>query len=417
MRFAIVPLLLALALPALAQEKKFDPNMLTAGVDMQKVEAAIEKGVKFLRTAPSPKHDLAGPNSDELIAYTLVTAGLPETDPTVAELLKKILEAPIERTYKTAIQAMLLEEIHRVRYQSRIQQCGQFLVDNQCANGQWSYGQPTEAAKGTPSVATGGSTPSGGGVKTYDLPPPSGKDKPKIEKKLGVRKTRDGPPTGDNSNSQYAALGLRACYDAGIMIPKDTIGLALNWWRVSQYSPTAAGKNDKPAVASGAPSVGDPRGWCYDGKDSHQAYGSMSVGAVGALVIYAYMLDHEWQKDAFVKHGMGWIASNYSITENPGQIGVQHNGAANSLFHYYYLYGLERVGMLYGTDNMGGHFWYAEGAKLLIEKQKPDGKWDGEGWAANPTWDTCFAILFLKRATRPLVATEAGGSKPAKGNK
>jgi hypothetical protein len=38
---------------------------------------------------------------------------------------------------------------------------------------------------------------------------------------------------------------------------------------------------------------------------------------------------------------------------------------------------------------------------VLLEKQSGDGKW-------NNTVDTCFAILFLKRATRPLVASEDG---------
>ena len=64
------------------------------------------------------------------------------------------------------------------------------------------------------------------------------------------------------------------------------------------------------------------------------------------------------------------------------------------------MYALERVGMLYGTEIMMTHEWYPEGAKQLIDDQK-GGSW-GDG-----TRDTCFAILFLKRATRPLdVATE-----------
>jgi hypothetical protein len=32
----------------------------------------------------------------------------------------------------------------------------------------------------------------------------------------------------------------------------------------------------------------------------------------------------------------------------------------------YYLYGLERAAILFGTEKIGDHFWYAEGAAALI---------------------------------------------------
>ena len=36
---------------------------------------------------------------------------------------------------------MSLESYDRKKYQYRIAQCAQFLVDNQCKNGQWDYGE------------------------------------------------------------------------------------------------------------------------------------------------------------------------------------------------------------------------------------------------------------------------------------
>ena len=38
----------------------------------------------------------------------------------------------------------------------------------------------------------------------------------------------------------------------------------------------------------------------------------------------------------------------------------------------------------------------------LLKIQGGNGAWKGR----NETWGTCFAILFLKKATRPLVASE-----------
>jgi len=56
--------------------------------------------------------------------------------------------------------------------------------------------------------------------------------------------------------------------------------------------------------------------------------------------------------------------------------------------------------MLYGTDWIGKHNWYRDGAEFFLKAQRGDGSWAGEGGTA--VWDTCFAILFLRRATRPL---------------
>jgi len=45
-------------------------------------------------------------------------------------------------------------------------------------------------------------------------------------------------------------------------------------------------------------------------------------------------------------------------------------------------------------EKIGGKDWYSWGAELLLVSQKQDGSWSGEyGYA-----DTCFALLFLKRA-------------------
>jgi len=82
---------------------------------------------------------------------------------------------------------------------------------------------------------------------------------------------------------------------------------------------------------------------------------------------------------------------------------------------YYFLYALERAGMLCGVEALGGHKWYPEGVQHLLGAQKPDGSWlsplphGDRPVLLNSVWDTCFAILFLKRATRPLVEVASTG--------
>jgi hypothetical protein len=74
--------------------------------------------------------------------------------------------------------------------------------------------------------------------------------------------------------------------------------------------------------------------------------------------------------------------------------------------HYYFLYGLERVGVLAGTEFLGEHEWYPVGARYLLREQKGDGSWASVKSPPNghpaDYMDTCYAILFLRRATLPL---------------
>ena len=39
---------------------------------------------------------------------------------------------------------------------------------------------------------------------------------------------------------------------------------------------------------------------------------------------------------------------------------------------------------------------------MLLDAQEADGSWGFKSDIDSPVWDTCFAILFLRRATRPL---------------
>ena len=379
---------------------------LSVQVDQAKIDEAIRKGVAYLKNPqpappkPSNKHS----NYDELILWTYLHAGVPENDPQVQALLKEMLEAPLQIVYRVALQAMILEELDRVRYQGRIRLCAQFLVDNQCVNGQWSYGTPSPAIVGTPSE---GARPVEIATGARDFAGP--REKPKVTRKLPVQKTREGPPTGDNSNSQYAALGLRACRDAGIKIPREVLVRAKRWWVESQHK---SDDREPNTVITGGGDDGRPRGWCYcSAKGHHDPYGSMTAGAVGTVAIFDMMLDFNWKSDKTVKDGLAWLAKNYSVTENKGP--CQHNPDPKA-FWLYYMYALERAGILVGAEKIGGHDWYQEGAQEIVAAQQGNGSWKSSAYVHNhPIPETCFAILFLKRATRPLVASEDRAKTPA----
>ena len=344
-------------------------------IDAARVDQAIQRGIAWLRTAPYPANYWMSAN--ELILWTFVHAGVPETDPEFQRRLKEMLDAPLERTYRVALQAMILEELDRAAYQYRIWQCAQFLVDNQCLNGQWNYGTPTEMPKGVP-------TPAKPAVATTAKLDPEGRRfKPKVSRKMMARKTRDGPADGDNSNSQYAALGFRACFDAGVLIPEETVYKAVKWWIESQYFD----ERKDPEYAA--------KGWSYTSpaKDP-RAYHAMTAGGISSLAIYDYLLGKDWKQRTVTKGGIHWISQFWTVSSN-----------------YYYLYGLERAGVLTGNDKFGRNAWYPLGAQWILDHQDASGGWIAS-WSDKPdeyvwnTFNTCFSILFLKRATRPLVASE-----------
>ncbi|MCS7047297.1 MAG: hypothetical protein NZO58_13140, partial [Gemmataceae bacterium] len=68
---------------------------------------------------------------------------------------------------------------------------------------------------------------------------------------------------------------------------------------------------------------------------------------------------------------------------------------ANSWGDLYYLWSLERVAVAYDLEKIGGKDWYAWGAPIIVAHQRDDGSWR-EAHPGVP--DTCFALLFLRRA-------------------
>ncbi len=358
-------------------------------VSQTQIDKAIARGVEYLRTAPSPGGHL-NTNCDELILLTLIHSGLPDKDEQIQKLLKITLEAELRHTYKVALHAMCLEELDRSTFQWRLAQCAQFLVDNQCANGQWSYGSPTEYTKDIPSgeKEMKPPAPTKGAIREFNAE----RVKPKITRRLRILKKRSGPESGDNSNSQYASLGMRACHDGGIDLPDESVHMAIRWWMESQHPDEGGAKKNDVASGDGAKT----QGWNYTkpgGNEDRKPYLAMTAGALGAVCIYDYIAGRDYKKDPVAKAGASWIAKHFSVNGN-----------------YYYMYGLERAGMLYGVETFGTHAWYMEGARFIVSKQAADGSWGEREKKEENTWDTCWAILFLKRATRP-IATEGGRGK------
>lgn len=61
----------------------------------------------------------------------------------------------------------------------------------------------------------------------------------------------------------------------------------------------------------------------------------------------------------------------------------------------YFLWSLERVGVVYGLEKIGKIDWYDAGADIILPQQKRDGSWPG---SYGSEVDTSFALLFLAKS-------------------
>lgn len=194
---------------------------------------------------------------------------------------------------------------------------------------------------------------------------------------------------GDNSNSQFAVLGLHEAERAGVRITP------VVWKRAAEYW-------SKCQRLDGS--------WSYSGGSGT---GSMTCAGIASIWITA---EHTNRPDARVTQdgisccgggtspksleaGITWLGKYFSVTQNPA------TGSPQWL--YYYLYGLERVGRFTARRFIGSHDWYLEGAEMLLQSQdKLSGSFRSRG-SEGPIVATSFALLFLAKGRRPVVVAKS----------
>lgn len=178
----------------------------------------------------------------------------------------------------------------------------------------------------------------------------------------------------DHSNSQYAILGVWAAADAGLPVPTSYWELIGDHWLTWQNR---------------------DGGWGYQHREA--STGSMTVAGLAALYVsldqrYADRPREATTLIAAIERGLDWLAREYGPRNPRGADG----------WHYYYLYGVERVGRASGRRHFGKQDWFREGAAELLRNQNPAGFWDGTG-PASRLHNTAWALMFLCHGRAPLV--------------
>lgn len=197
----------------------------------------------------------------------------------------------------------------------------------------------------------------------------------------------------DLSNTQVAVLGLRAAHAAGLELPKSIWGELVQDVRRYQERPVEVpGTGERAREKRRMAGFGYEPGWAPSA--SMTTAGLTILGIVGE---FPGRVDQRFAADLAEGRelALAWLEQHYSVAGNPG---------GDDGWHFYYLYGLERVGALFGLTRIAGRDWYAEGAGQLIREQRADGGWRADGrtvWPPRPMpiANTCFALLFLRKAT------------------
>ena len=183
-----------------------------------------------------------------------------------------------------------------------------------------------------------------------------------------------GAPYADVSATQFAALALRSASRAGCPVRPGI------WLRTARYLHGLQGPKGGFPYHKGEPLTA-----------------GMTAAALSSLILCREQLE-----SAGVERPK-WLTE--STTRAHARLGsVFDVNKETNHYHYCYLYAVERVGMLSGRKVLGEKDWYVRGAEWLLARQEDDGKWvDSTCMAPKDVLGTCFALLFLKKATIPAV--------------
>ena len=180
----------------------------------------------------------------------------------------------------------------------------------------------------------------------------------------------------DLSNTQYAALGLRAAVSLGVEVKKRV-------WRGMLEAAISAQNDDG--------------GFGYSTK-GRRPTASMTAAGIAVLQLCADHLDDKTVVDLSVEKRLDqaweWI------TDHKGDIGDKT--VKNS---FYFHYGLERASILSDVKDVDGKDWYRAGAEMFLRTQLEGGGWHspvdlihgGKDADGSDEVSTAFAILFLRR--------------------
>ncbi len=337
----------ALAIVAAAWIAAAIPQARAAGpgVTRDEVERAIKTGVGYLLKAQRPDGTWGSEAGvSALVTLALLTAGeSPRSEP-MQRALDALLKARFSATHETytiSLLTMAFAAADPEKYRDPIARNAEWLEQAQNQLGSWNYNAGTGRAS----------------------------------------------RSGDNSNSQYALLGLNAASEAGFAVRPDVWLRARRYWETSQNNDGSWGYNPGGGGATGSMTCAGTASLIIAGLKAAQ----------GREVLVGNRVDRcgETASSPSLQRAFDWLSAHIDVTQNPN---------SGRTWHHYYLYGLERAGRLSGRRFFGNADWYRDGAAYFVRSQdRLSGFWRGEGHESDPLISTSFALLFLAKGRAPVL--------------
>jgi VWFA-related protein len=317
------------------------------------IARAIARGVKFLKDQQEPQGNWTySYNHNHTLGITalaglaLLENGVERNDPSIVGATRAVVSMAqsSNQTYDLALAILYLARVQpgsRGEHDDLIKRLARRLASGE-SGGMWTY-----------------TVPLAGDDETGNRRAP----------KSGTRKRRVRVEPGDNSNTQFALLGIWGGGRHGF--DSDSALEAIDGhFRESQNS------NGGWGYVSGGPS-----------SEAMTCAGLMGLAIAAARPSQAERLSAKARGAALAADPV-FAAALRAVTEDAKRLGPRSE--------IYYLWSLERVCVALGLRKLGGFDWYAAGARELVDRQRAQGDWPAEPWGTLP--HTCLALLFLRKA-------------------
>jgi hypothetical protein len=407
-----------LVLPVLALARRLPAEDLD-----EEIGKTTDKGIEFFLKAIEAKqvelsgHDGFQAGKMALETYALIVAGVPVDHPLIQKNFASLGKMNIDQTYSLACYAFALDAaMSQIQNDAALASPSQKMRDD--ANLGAAYRPRLEFC-----------------INTLI----------RIRQQAGGWNYAAGGGRFDNSNTQFAVLGLGVGWKRKVPIPKEVWLSVIDHFLKGQkksgpevaerpefypeeekgeakhdrvvlqdkktgekVDPAAAKKKaaakaaaEKKKAAGGSPTVVMPvrpspdygpekipyfaRGWDYEGKQGETW--NMTCGGLSSLILADMALrgqiepDLQNQINKAIRDGLGWLMKGW-----------------NAGGEFYGTYSLEKVADLGEVKKFAAHDWYVEVAQRLLAQQRIDGSWPG-GNPSEIRYNSAFALLVLNRAT------------------
>jgi hypothetical protein len=395
-----------------------------ASTPPQTPERAIERGVAYLRqrlldgsqlySSGDPYGGGAHPGAVALAGLTLLECGLPPDDPGVHKAITTVRsQAPtLGFTYSLAVAILFLDRLNDPKERpvdpsdrELIRRMALRLIANQNFKGGWSYRcqmlTPEREESLLNELRQNRYTPGA----YFPLGQPNGLD--------------------DNSIAQFAMLALWAARKHGVPV-RQVLKVVEARYRAGQNPDGSWNYRDQTpflrdtstcagliglAVARGAEDDEQPKTRKPAGPDIRQDPAVQKAlrylgGVVGKAPEVPEAERQRRRDDAVelerVKRALEVAAEAEKPLLYMQFLGLSQASNLRGIYvdgdhwgNLYFLWSVERMAVIYDLKDVEGTDWYRWGSQIILTTQQADGSW-AERFSGVP--DTCFALLFLKRA-------------------